>query len=222
MATPLPKDGQLGRPRGPFSPLLGRLMRRLNHPMNHLAVELLELEAADRVLEVGFGPGDAMFMMYERLPDGQISGIDHSPAMVKQAQRRNAAGARSGTVDARQGEVSKLPFGDAEFDKICAVNTHQFWPSPRHDLAEINRVMKPDGVFVLGIEVEHPDQKDNATRGAYDEARLDTLYQDLYAAGFIPDTTVVDQIGKVRANCIIVRKRTADAVVDSPETTDRV
>jgi SAM-dependent methyltransferase len=44
-----------------------------------------------------------------------------------------------------------LPFSDAAFDKALAVHTIYFWPSPERDLAEILRVLVPDGKLVLGF-----------------------------------------------------------------------
>jgi ubiquinone/menaquinone biosynthesis C-methylase UbiE len=40
-----------------------------------------------------------------------FAGIDHSPEMVEQARRRNAAAIRAGRVEIVHGTVAALPYG---------------------------------------------------------------------------------------------------------------
>ena len=42
-----------------------------------------------------------------------------------------------------------MPFSDATFDCVTAVETYYFWPDIVADLAEIRRVMKPNGQLVI-------------------------------------------------------------------------
>ena len=50
---------QFAGPTGPLGRVAGRLMARLNGPLNDWVVELLEIAPGDRVLEVGCGPARA-------------------------------------------------------------------------------------------------------------------------------------------------------------------
>jgi cyclopropane fatty-acyl-phospholipid synthase-like methyltransferase len=45
---------------------------------NAIAIELLQLEPADRVLELGFGHGRTIHSMVERVPAGHVAGVDFS------------------------------------------------------------------------------------------------------------------------------------------------
>jgi SAM-dependent methyltransferase len=42
-----------------------------------------------------------------------------------------------------------MPFPDATFDFVSAVETYYFWPDITGDLAEVRRVMKPSGQLVI-------------------------------------------------------------------------
>jgi len=68
--------------------------------------------------------------------------------MCRQASRRAGASKR---VDLRIGEASALPWPDAAFDGILAVNTAQFWPDPAADAAEALRVLAPGGRVVIAL-----------------------------------------------------------------------
>ncbi|MHA6618775.1 class I SAM-dependent methyltransferase [Pseudonocardia sp. DLS-67] len=89
--------GQFHHPRGITGGVVGRVMahRRSNVERNRRVVSLLDVQPAERVLEIGFGPGIAVAA---RVTRGQVYGIDHSEVMVRQAGRRNAAAVREGRV----------------------------------------------------------------------------------------------------------------------------
>src|SRR5256885_4641642 len=54
--------------------------------------EMAGVEAGDRVLDVGCGPGESAFGMAERVPGLRVVGLDFSPAMIRiaRAPRRRA------------------------------------------------------------------------------------------------------------------------------------
>ncbi len=70
--------------------------------------------------------------------------------MVKEASLFNAALIAEGKVEIKLGSSASIPYADAMFDRALALNTLYFWDNPSADLAEIRRVLKPGGRFVLG------------------------------------------------------------------------
>jgi SAM-dependent methyltransferase len=120
---------QFGKPSGPIGVLVGLVMRV--RPSNRLrsvrTLALLDIRPEDRVLEVGFGPGLAVARAAERATAGKVVGIDHSPVMLRQARRRNAAAIRAGRVELRLGSAEMLPRFEERFDKVLAVTLQ-----PRH------------------------------------------------------------------------------------------
>jgi SAM-dependent methyltransferase len=90
-------------------------------------------------LEVGCGPGELAARVDEEL-GAKVIAIDISARMVELARRRG--------VDAREGDVQHLPFGDGEFD--CAVAAWMLYHVPDIELAldELARVLRPGGRLV--------------------------------------------------------------------------
>jgi len=143
---------QLKQPSGAFGRfLMGHLLNKANARINHLTVELLDIQASDRVLDIGFGGGATLGMMTDRIDSGKIYGIDFSEPMVQQALRKFQGLIQSGKLWIQEADVQKLPFESEMFDKVCTVNTIYFWSEPLTGLREIRRVMKCGGVLVVSI-----------------------------------------------------------------------
>ena len=172
---------QFGHPRGLPGHVVGGVMaqRSSNRRRNLWAVSLLDVQAADRVLEVGFGPGVAINELARLAHHGAVYGIDHSDVMVRQASRRNRAAVRSGLVDLRLGSVDDLPAFAEPLDKIVAVNSLGFWPEPRERLKELRGLLRPDGQIAIASQPRCP----GATRETSERAACE-IKALLEEAGF--------------------------------------
>ncbi len=147
------KTGQAARPRGSIGRALGWMMLRINGPMNRCAVEALEMQHGETVLEIGCGTGDAIARLVRAGQSRRIVAIDHAPEMVEAARKLNKLAIREGIVDVRECSVSEMPFRDGSFDAVLAVNSVQFWPHLRLDLKEVLRVLKPGGRVLVAIRM---------------------------------------------------------------------
>lgn len=93
-------------------------------------MSLLDVQPADRVLEIGSGPGLAIQELSHIAREGYVCGIDHSEVMVRQARKRNADGIRRGVVDLRLASVDALPAFDAPRPGgLIAVRTNRAGPA---------------------------------------------------------------------------------------------
>jgi ubiquinone/menaquinone biosynthesis C-methylase UbiE len=124
-------------------------MARANHRLNRMAVRVLRVQPQDAVLEIGFGPGDALELLVKRTPARKIAGVDPSQEMVDQASARNRESIEAGRVSLFEATAERLPFDDAQFSKAFAVSNFLIWNSPDRGLAEIFRVLKPEGQIVI-------------------------------------------------------------------------
>ena len=145
-------SSQLRQPSGLFGKIvMGDFLNEHNQKMNHFAVERLDLQPTDTVLDIGFGGGVTIEEMLKVIDTGKIHGVDFSGVMVEQAKRKFKDSIESNKVSIEFADVQKLPFDDNIFDKICTVNTIYFWDDPLVGLREIKRVMKSNGRLVIGI-----------------------------------------------------------------------
>ena len=149
---------QFHRPSGMGGRLAGWVMahRSSNRRRNRWVVSLLDVRPADRVLEVGFGPGIAIAELSRRATAGVVYGVDHSDVMVRQATRRNAAAVRARRVRLVQAPSDRLPAFDEPFDAVMAVNTLGMWPEPARRLAELRALLKPGGRIAIASQPRCP------------------------------------------------------------------
>ena len=140
---------QLSHPTGLFGKAIRWLMNRSNAKMNEYAVHQLELSSSDRVLEIGFGGGVTLPALIN--DTAFVGGIDHSKDVIEWAKVRFSSAVATGHAEFRVGAVEAIPFGTAEFEKVCTVNTLYFWRSLDKGLEEIHRVLSPSGRVVIGF-----------------------------------------------------------------------
>ena len=136
---------QLRHPKGRVGQLMGHTMCLLNAKPNALAIAGLGIQPSDHILELGFGPGQAIARMAQLATSGKICGIDTSPVMLAQATHRNRRSVAAGKVFLSLGEFSPLAMADSSIDKILAVNVVYFWKSAQAILADCHRVLRFGG-----------------------------------------------------------------------------
>ncbi len=110
---------------------------------------MLGVQAGNRVLEIGFGKGQAAAKIAQQAKDVQYSGIDISATMVEEALRFNAAVVASGRAQFHQASVERMPFPDASFDRLLSIGVMHFWQDPLASFSEIFRVMRPGAVGIF-------------------------------------------------------------------------
>ena len=113
----------------------------------------VSLGKQDIILDVGCGGGRTLSKLAAIATEGRVFGIDHSRESVAMAVRTNRQWIDVGRVEIREASVSRLPFSDATFDVITAVETHFWWPNLLLDTLEVLRVLKPGGKLILIAEV---------------------------------------------------------------------
>ena len=121
---------QFGNPSGLLGRLAGHVMaaKADSRTRGRWTVDLLELEPAEHVLELGYGPGVVTGWICDEVPDGHVVGVDRSATMRDQAARRNQAHVASGRLDLQVGDAEHLaedlgPFDAAEVLRLAAEST---------------------------------------------------------------------------------------------------
>jgi ubiquinone/menaquinone biosynthesis C-methylase UbiE len=143
------QHSQFSLPNGFIGRIAGWIMALQNRTMNRITVEQLKIAPDDSVLEIGFGPGEAIKYLTRKSQARTITGIDPSPAMLEQAMSTNKQSIDAGRVMLIQGTVAALPFAADRFSKVFAVSTFHDWESRSAGLKEVRRVLKDDGKLVL-------------------------------------------------------------------------
>ncbi len=136
---------QLSCPTGDNGIEMGNLMNETNIEMTRSSIELVLLKENDSILELGHGNCSHLGEILEHIKSGSYTGLEISETMHKQAKRKNLKhiSLRKATFLLYDG--TKIPFKDAQFDKIITTNTLYFWQKPVTLLNELYRVLKPNG-----------------------------------------------------------------------------
>jgi SAM-dependent methyltransferase len=200
--------GQFARPHGVAGRLAGWIMahRPSNRQRNLWTVRLLAVQPADRILEIGCGPGVALAACARLLASGRAVGVDHSPTALAQAQRRNRRAIADGRIELRLGGLDALPQPDQPFDKVFLVNVVQFLPDPAQALRALARITTAGGLVAVTYQ---PRQK-NPTR-ADALAMAERTRKAMQAAG-LADLRIEElPLRLVPAVCVLGRRRSEGA-----------
>jgi ubiquinone/menaquinone biosynthesis C-methylase UbiE len=161
-------------------------------------VDLLDPAPADRVLELGFGPGIALQAVARRVPRGRVVGVDHSEAMLRAARRRNARAVAEGRVELHVGRFEDLPDLGAPFDRIFAVNALMFTDDPDAVLRALRERLRPGGRLALTFQSRRPGATSaDSLRGGEETAA------QLRGCGFEDVRVEVLPLAPVAAVCVL-------------------
>ena len=128
-----------------------RYFRPLDRFDMHLARTLWvydNVRKGSSLLDIGCGAGLLALLKRKEV---MLSGVDISDACVEAAKV-------NGYDDVRRGELTALPFEDSSFDYVASLDVlgHVSFDEKDKVIAEIKRVLKPDGVTLHGIECTDP------------------------------------------------------------------
>ena len=94
-----------------------------------------------RVLDLGCGAG--FLSNYLAARGHRVCGVDADAESLAVARAYD----QTGTADYQQGDACALPYPDASFDVVCAMDLIEHVEDPAQLVAEASRVLAPGGVF---------------------------------------------------------------------------
>jgi SAM-dependent methyltransferase len=136
---------------------------RFSRPVN-MPTEKFLPSGAGRVLDAGSGSGRSTLMVLLSRPDARVVALDRFTGyygIVDNTPDRLRANAKAAGVDGRLevevGDMTQMPFPDGSFDGVVSVAAidHLNRDGTTRAIAEVTRVLRPDGQFLL--EVVNPD-----------------------------------------------------------------
>jgi demethylmenaquinone methyltransferase/2-methoxy-6-polyprenyl-1,4-benzoquinol methylase len=113
------------------------------------AVDLLELEAPARVLDLCTGTGDLLIEALSRDPRSCGLGVDLSHAMLVRGAEKLARGGYCGRASLVGGDGESLPVKDGLFDGALVAFGIRNVGDPVKAMREVHRVLRPGGRFVV-------------------------------------------------------------------------
>jgi SAM-dependent methyltransferase len=117
-------------------------------------LEAVGASGDERVLDLGTAVGHTAFTLAPRV--GLVTGVDLTAEMLQRACQLARERAIPNVTFARA-DVGDLPFADATFDVVTSRYSAHHYLQPARVVAEVARVLKPGGAFVLSDTVAPND-----------------------------------------------------------------
>jgi len=119
--------------------------------------KMLKLVAAKNpknILDIATGTGDMAILMSQTKAE-KIVGLDISAGMLEVGKKKIKAKNLSQKIEMIQGDSENLPFENDSFDAITVAYGIRNFETLDKGLAEIYRVLKPNGTFII-LETSNP------------------------------------------------------------------
>lgn len=174
---------------GAFGLLAGLSMSAGRGGVARVAADLAKVEASDRVVDVGCGPGTAVREAARR--GAEVWGVDPAPVMLRLARlftRRNAR------INLLEGTAEAMPLPDGATTVLWSISTVHHWKDLERGIAEAFRVLAPGGRLLAIERRREPGTTGMASHGWTDD-QAHAFAGRCGAAGFVDAEVLTRQIG---------------------------
>ena len=151
---------QYRKPEGEDGRTVLEGMNRHHAPLWDWCMRFMPRYMDGAVLDIGCGGGMFLHRLYERYPFAMLNGVDISEEAVRMSSEVNADAVAEGSMRVGVGSVMELPYDDASFYLVTAIETYFFWPDLEAGINEAARVTSPGGMMIIGSEMQVEDDDD--------------------------------------------------------------
>lgn len=160
-----------------------------------------------KIIEIGCGGGRNAKELLRLFPGATMTAVDYSEESVKKTKQTARAEIGAGRCTVQQADVSALPFEADSFDLATAFETIYFWPGLEKCFAQVAKVLKTGGRFLIANESTGHDKTSEKWASIVNGMSLhdaDEITTALKAAGFSLATADVDE--KKNHLCVLAVK----------------
>lgn len=209
-------SSQLKKPTGEAGREVAKALNDSNRGLYDLSFEMVDLKPNQQILEIGFGNGTHFPEYFKLEPEISVAGVDFSDDMCQEAKTQNQGLIHSGKLSIHCAETSSLPFPDASFDLVIAINVIYFLDPPEVHLKEIYRILKTGGSFLIGFRPRHAVEHLEFTKQNFILYESDELRKLAEENGFEVKNEQTKSYKKlsvdeteltVKDSCLLARKR---------------
>jgi len=145
---------QLKHPTGEKGIEMGNMMNETNINMTRHSIQNLQIEAGNKILELGHGNAGHVEFIFEQAENIKYYGLEMSELMFQEARQinRNYVSQKQAFFSIYDGNT--IPFEDNSFNKVFTVNTIYFWQEPQKLLSEIYRILQSKGILCITFAEE--------------------------------------------------------------------
>ena len=182
-------------------------------------LQIVKASNPKTILDIATGTGDLAILMAETKAE-KIIGLDISVGMLEVGKQKIASKKLSQKIEMMVGDSEKMPFEDNTFDAITVAFGIRNFENLEKGLAEILRVLKPNGTFVI-LETSNPTKFPFKQGYVFYTKNILPLIGKLFskdnvAYGYLSESAAVFPFGEALNS--ILKKTGFINVVDMPQT----
>jgi demethylmenaquinone methyltransferase/2-methoxy-6-polyprenyl-1,4-benzoquinol methylase len=182
-------------------------------------VAIVSQSNPERVLDIATGTGDLAISL-AKTSAKEIIGLDISSGMLEVGRKKITTKKLDNLITMVVGDSENLPFEDSSFDAITVAFGVRNFETLEKGLAEILRVLKPNGTFVIletSVPTKTPFKQGYKFYTKYVMSTIGKLFsKDQSAYTYLQESASVFPYGEVLNN--ILRKIGFTNVQDKPQT----
>ena len=178
---------QTRKPEGALGKMMVNGMNGGHAKMADWGMSHLDVQTPSKLLEIGCGGGRNAEELMKKYPSAYMTAVDYSEVSVEKAKSYNREAIDKGRCEVRQADVSSLDLPDGMYDLATAFETIYFWPGLEKCFAQVARVLKEGGTFMIVNESDGTDDASLKFEKIIDGMKCYTIENiefALYSAGF--------------------------------------
>lgn len=148
---------QTRKPEGILGKMMLRGMNSGHAKMADWGLDHLQRVNPESIIDLGCGGGRNAGELLRRYPKARVTAVDYSALSVEKAKEYNQEMIAAGRCTVQQGDVSSLELPEESYDLATAFETIYFWPGLSHCFAQVAKVLKPGGYFMICNESDGTD-----------------------------------------------------------------
>ncbi len=148
---------QTRKPEGLLGKMMLNGMNSGHAKMADWGIRHLPPVAPAKAVDLGCGGGRNAGVLLAKYPEAHVTAVDSSELSVGKAKEYNREMIAAGRCTVLQGDVSDLRLPAGTFDLATAFETVYFWPGLEKCFAEVAKVLKPGGYFLICNESDGTD-----------------------------------------------------------------
>ncbi len=149
---------QTRKPEGFLGKMMVNGMNGGHARMADWGISHLKEISPGEIVEIGCGGGRNAGELLKKYPLSHVTAIDYSDVSVRKATEYNADMIKQGRCEVMQGDVSALTLPEEKYDLATAFETIYFWPGIEKCFAQVAKILKPGGVFLIVNESDGMDE----------------------------------------------------------------
>lgn len=173
---------QFKKPSGIFGRFSSNIMIKGNKAKYERLLKDLNPQPGDKLLEIGYGPGEGLHIIAESCTSCTIHGIDFSKLMYTRATKYNKQYLDNDSMLLQYGDFLTTPIVGNEYDKIFCLNVVYFWNELNEPFKKGLSLLKSGGAFYIYMANKEALKKAPGT--VFNKYSIEQVVEALRSVGF--------------------------------------